>query len=96
MTPGEELDSDDEATMAALASASLGRPVARQLLDDDALRSKMATRGAPPSAAAIVLGLYAASRGGEFAAVDPTLERLLGRAPVTLRALIDAKVSALR
>jgi hypothetical protein len=29
--------------------------------------------------------LFAASRNGEFSAVDPTLERLLGRPPMNFR-----------
>ena len=36
----------------------------------------------------MALGLYIAARNGEFATVDPMLEQLLGRAPVTLRALL--------
>ena len=31
------------------------------------------------------MGLFAASRAGEFAAVDPTLGELLGRPPLTVR-----------
>ncbi len=52
----------------------------------------MATRGAPGSVADMVLGLYRASRNGEFAAVDPTLERLLARRPITMHDLIAEKV----
>jgi hypothetical protein len=43
----------------------------------------MAARGVPPAVIEISLGLYRASRDGEFAAVDPTLERLLGRKPLS-------------
>ena len=38
-----------------------------------------------PGVVHIALGLYRASRAGEFSAVDPTLERLLGRRPTTMR-----------
>jgi NAD(P)H dehydrogenase (quinone) len=83
----------DLADLADLAAALLGRPMRRQILSDDELQAKMAARGAPPQAAAIVLGLYRASRRGEFAAVDPTLERLLGRPSISMRDLIAQKVN---
>jgi NAD(P)H dehydrogenase (quinone) len=82
----------DLADLAAMASEVLGRPVRRQIVADDELRAKLAARGAPPPAADIVLGLYRASRQGEFAAVDPTLERLLGRRPIGMRDLIAQQV----
>jgi len=83
----------DLADLAGIASELLGRPVDRQTLSDDDLRAKMAARGAPGRAADAVLGLYVASRAGEFAPVDPTLEALLGRRPVSMRDLIAAKVA---
>jgi NAD(P)H dehydrogenase (quinone) len=33
----------------------------------------------------MLVGLFAAARAGSFAAVDPTLQRLLGRRPVPMR-----------
>ena len=84
----------DLADLAAVASELLGRPVRRQILTDDDLRAKMAARGAPDRAADLVLGLYAASRQGEFAPVDPTLARLLGRRPTEMRALIAEKIGS--
>ena len=39
----------------------------------------------------VMLGLYRASRAGEFATVDPTLERLLGRRPLGMRDLMAEK-----
>jgi NAD(P)H dehydrogenase (quinone) len=87
LTGPEALDLDD---LAAIASELLGRPVRRQTIADETLRARMAARGAPAHAADIVLGLYAASRNGEFATVDPTLERLLGRRPTRMREAIEA------
>ena len=37
------------------------------------------------------MGLFAASRRGEFAAVDPTLARLIGRPPLTVRDVLEAQ-----
>lgn len=89
LTGAEALDLAD---MAAIATELLGRAVSRRIISDDELRAKMAARGAPGSVAGIVLGLYAASRKGEFAAVDPTLERLLGRRPVSVKEMLAEKV----
>lgn len=84
----------DLADLAGIASELLDRPVRRQTLPDDELRARMAARGAPEHAADMVLGLYVASREGEFAPVDPTLERLLGRRPISMRDLIAEKVDS--
>lgn len=91
----------DLAALAGIAADVLGRPVRREMLSDDALRARMAARGAPPVVAEIALGFYAASRAGEFAAVDPTLEQLLGRQPTRMRdvladSLADRPADAVR
>ena len=89
LTGSQALDLSD---FAAIASKLSGRAVHRQTIPDEELRAKMAARGAPDRAANIVLGLYRASRSGEFEAVDPTLEQLLGRKPMTIHELMAAKV----
>ena len=43
--------------------------------------------------AEMFVGLFAASRKGEFAAVDPTLERLLGHPPITMRDVLATTLS---
>jgi NAD(P)H dehydrogenase (quinone) len=90
LTGSQALDLSD---LAAIASKLMGRPVHRHTLTDEDLRARMAARGAPDRAARIVLGLYIASRRGEFTTVDPTLENLLGRKPLTMLELMTAKVS---
>jgi len=62
------------------------------VLSNEALKAKLAARGLPERVARISLGLYEASRRGEFAAVDPTLERLLGRNPLRVRDLLAEKL----
>ncbi len=42
----------------------------------------------------IVLGLYRASRTGEFAIVDPMLSRLLGHPPTPMREALKAALSS--
>ena len=85
LTAAEALDLAD---LAAIASEVLGRPIARQTIADAALMARLAARGLPPHAANIALGLYVASRNGEFSAIDPTLERLLKRRPMAMREII--------
>lgn len=89
LTGAEAFDLDD---LARIASEVLGRPIERKTISDDDLRARMAARGAPAPTAAIASGLYAASRAGEFAAVDPTLERLLGRRPTAMRDVLAAAI----
>lgn len=45
----------------------------------------------PEPAADMLVGLFAASRRGGFAAVDPTLEHLLGRPPLTVRDVLAGR-----
>jgi uncharacterized protein YbjT (DUF2867 family) len=66
--------------LAALAAEVLGRPIRRTVLTDAQYREAL-----PEPVAEMLLGLFAASRAGEFAAVDPTLGELLGRPPLTVR-----------
>lgn len=60
---------------AVIALDVLGKPVSRRLLSDEEFRAKMIARGAPKGAAKMGLGLYVASRNGEFARVDPTWKK---------------------
>ena len=83
----------DFTSLAALTSEARGTPVRRTIITDDALRAKMAARGAPARTVDTVLGFFIASRNCEFAAVDPTLEQLLGRSPIAMRELLAGKVS---
>lgn len=85
LTGSEALDLAD---LARLAGDLTGADVRRDLIPDEAIAERMAARGASPSAAAAALGLYIASRQGEFATVDPSLERLLGRRPQSIREVL--------
>ncbi len=85
----------DLADMAVIMSEVLGRAMRPEVLSDEDLRARMAARGAPGAAADMVLGLYRASRDGEFAAVDATLEGLLGRRPVEMREVIGERVGGI-
>ena len=86
LTAGRALDFDD---VASLASAALGKPVTRTVISEADMAKKLEQRNMPPSAIGIVLGFYKAARDGEFAKVDPTLEMLVGKPPLTMRDIIE-------
>lgn len=71
--------------VAALASELTGRPIRRVIVPDAEYRAGLLARGVPEGAAGMLMGLFLASRRGEFARTDPTLERLLGRPAVSVR-----------
>ncbi|MBN9686181.1 MULTISPECIES: SDR family oxidoreductase [unclassified Corallococcus] len=75
-----------------IASDLLGRPIRRSTVSEDEMRAKLVASGMPAPVVGISLGLYRASRDGEFAAVDPTLRRLLEREPVSMRELLAGKL----
>ncbi|MFY2559786.1 SDR family oxidoreductase [Corallococcus terminator] len=71
-----------------LASSLLGRPLRRSIVSEGEMRARLQAAGMPAAVVDISLGLYRASRDGEFAAVDPTLQELLGRTPTSMREVI--------
>jgi nucleoside-diphosphate-sugar epimerase len=79
-------------TIVTGANGKLGRAVAGRLVEKLPASEIGVTVRDPEKASA--LGLFAASRGGEFAAVDPTLERLLGRPPIALRETLATRLGA--
>ncbi len=89
LTGSEALDLDG---LAALASELTGRTIRRVTVGDEAFRTTLIARGVPEARAEMMLGLFAASRKGEFAAVDPTLERLLGRPPIPMGDFLVARL----
>lgn len=90
LTGMEALDLDD---IAKLAQEILNKPVTRERLEDDAMLENARATGVPPDRIAIMMGYYQAARLGEFASVDPTLSRLIGRQPQSMR---DFMVEQLR
>ncbi|MDF9810884.1 hypothetical protein [Streptomyces sp. SPB162] len=74
--------------IAAIATESTGRAVTRTTTTDDRFREQLVGHGVPAEAANQLLGVFAASRAGEFAAVDPALATLLGREPTPLSTVL--------
>lgn len=85
LTGSEALDLAD---LAALASQISGRSIRHVTLSDEDYRARRLAQGTPAHVVDFIMGMFLASRRGEFAAVDPTLEQLLGRRPIKLREIL--------
>ncbi|WP_432930428.1 NAD(P)H-binding protein [Microbispora sp. CA-135349] len=85
LTGPEALDLTD---VAAIASGLTGREITRVTVPDDEWVAGMVSRGVPEQQARFLLGMFEASRRGEFAEVGPALGELLGRKPTALRDLL--------
>lgn len=80
----------DLADLARLASEVTHRTIIRQVISEDVMRERLQAAGTPPNVLEIVRGYYRAAQAGEFAAIDPTLARLLGRAPHSVRGVLTS------
>ncbi len=85
LTASEALDFDD---VASILTDLHGRLIKHETVADKDEEARMAADGALPGVIGITLGMYRAARAGEFAAVDPTLEQLLGRPPIRLEHML--------
>ncbi len=83
----------DLAGVAALASELAHRPIRRIVVPDAEFRAGLVAQHFPEAIADMLLGMYRASRRGEFAQVDPTLARLINRPPTPLRDVLKAAIS---
>lgn len=92
--PLTALQALDFTALTRMASEILGRPIQHTVLPDEAFNRQLAARGLPDGASAVILGMYQASRAGEFATTNPTLSQLLGRPPMTMRAVLEMKINA--
>ena len=78
-------DALDLQAVAAVLSEASGRTVRRVVVDDEDYVERLIDRGTHEPFARLFLGSFHAARRGEFAVTDPTLERLIGRPPTTVR-----------
>lgn len=76
----------DFTAVAQLSSPVTGSRITRTTTSDTTFARRCGHAGPPEAQVDMTLSIFAASRGGEFAAVDPTLEQLLGRTPPGHRA----------
>ncbi len=76
------------AEVAAIASEATGRDVRHTTVTDEEWRGAKIKGGMPAIYADMLLGTFRAARRGNFAATDPALETLLGRAPRTMHEVL--------
>ncbi|MBV9509838.1 MAG: NAD(P)H-binding protein [Caulobacteraceae bacterium] len=82
------------ADLAAIASEVTGREIRRVAVSEEEWRDASLAHGVPGPIAELLLGVFRAARRGDFAEVDPTLGRLLGRPPVSMRDVLKARLSS--
>ena len=90
LTGSEALDLDG---IAAIASELTGRKITRSTVTNEQFREGLISHHLPGPVAEMLVGLFAASRKGEFAVVDPALEHLLGRPPKSMRDALTTHLS---
>jgi NAD(P)H dehydrogenase (quinone) len=90
LTAAQALTFDD---IAKLATEAVGRTVTRTIAPDDRFREQLTGSGVPAETADQLLGIFTASRAGEFAAVDPTLATLIGQDPIPMSSVLREQFS---
>ncbi|KQQ21948.1 NAD(P)-dependent oxidoreductase [Rathayibacter sp. Leaf299] len=76
--------------IARIAAEIGGRPVELRVLGDDEWVAARVAAGQPEFLVRFTLGMHQAAEGGFFAGTGPELGRLLGRAPRSVRDLLEA------
>lgn len=76
--------------IARILTEITGRTIRRVVAEDDEWVQGLVGHGVPQGQAEMLLGMFRASRRGEFAVVDPTLEHLLGRPAQSMRTVLEA------
>jgi NAD(P)H dehydrogenase (quinone) len=86
----------DMAGVAAILGELTGRPVRHVVIGDEEFKAGLLAHGVPEFRAGIALGMFQASRRGEFDVTGPDLEKLTGRPAFSVRALLEGVVSESR
>ena len=90
LTAPVALDLED---VAGILSELTGRPVRRVVAGDEEWAASLTAHGVPAAQADLLLGMFHASRRGEFATTGTDLERLIGRPATTLREVLASAVA---
>jgi NAD(P)H dehydrogenase (quinone) len=86
LTAPEALDLAD---VADVLTKLTGRTIRRTVADDEEWAAGLTAHGVPEEQARMMLGLFRASRRGEFSATSPILGRLIGRPATPLSAFLE-------
>ena len=90
LTASEAIDTEG---VAARLSDIVGRPIRRKVVSDETYREHLIAQGFPEARLAITLGLFRASRNGDFAQTSNALADLIGRPPMKLRDYLKESIS---
>ncbi|NKQ25247.1 NAD(P)H-binding protein [Streptomyces galbus] len=93
LTAARAYDLDD---VAGLLTRLGGRTVRRVVVDDEEWTASLVGHGMPSGQADLLLGMFHASRRGEFATTGTALEDLLGRPAADLPAFLEGAVATAR
>ncbi|MET7462209.1 NAD(P)H-binding protein [Nonomuraea sp. NPDC005501] len=74
----------DMSRVAEIASRITGRAIRHVVISDEEYRHGLLSAGLPAAAAELLVGMFAASRRGDFGPADPALADLLGRPATTI------------
>ncbi|MET9489462.1 SDR family oxidoreductase [Nocardia sp. NPDC006630] len=85
LTAPNALDLKD---IAEILTDLTGRPIRRVVMGDEKWVAGLIEHGVPAPQAAMLLGMFHASRNGEFTTTGATLSSLLDRTPTPLRTLL--------
>ncbi|MDQ0796182.1 NAD(P)H-binding protein [Streptomyces sp. B1I3] len=91
LTAPDALDLDD---VADILTRLTGRTVRRVVADDDEWVAGLIGNGVPEAQANMLLGMFRASRNGEFDVTGPALEKLLGRSATPLSSVLEEVVAS--
>ncbi len=79
--------------VAAMLSDLVGRPIYPKVVPDEAYREYLITQGFSAPRIEITMGLFRASRNGDFAQATNALADLIGRPPMKLRDFLKDSIS---
>jgi uncharacterized protein YbjT (DUF2867 family) len=87
-------DALDFEAIAGILTELTGRTIRRVVADDEEWTAGLIGHGMPEDQAKLLLGMFHASRRGEFATTGPALEDLLGRPPTPVRTILEEAAAA--
>ena len=93
LTGSEAIDMEG---IASIASEVLGRTIRRIVVSDEEFRDRMMAQGVPEASINMRMGMFLASRQGDFAQVDSALADLIGRPPKSFREVLKESISHLQ
>ncbi|MFC0216536.1 SDR family oxidoreductase [Paenibacillus chartarius] len=90
LTGPEAIDMEGIVT---ITSEVLGRIIRRIIVSDEEFRERMMSQGVPEASINMRVGMFLASRQGDFSQVDPALAHLIGRPPKSFREVLKESIT---